>query len=307
MPSRSAGALTALTLFLLAGCTGQTDAPSLDESVSPVDLCALAAPSGAASESVLADGDVGGLQTATFPAPLSVPSLERTVVTEGDGERLTSESLVGYAMTVFDAATGAVVQSQGHDASSMPVPAASVAQFLGCATVGSRIAVAAPATDEQDATVWVLDVLDARPGRATGSDQPPVEGMPTVDLDDHGAPTIAVPDTDPPAETEIAVLKEGDGRTVAAGDDVTLHYTGVRWSDNEVFDSSWAKSAPTVLTTTDAIPGYRLALEGRTVGSQVLVVIPPSEAYGEGEINDEDLTGETLVFVVDILGSTPRS
>ena len=53
--------------------------------------------------------------------------------------------------------------------------------------------------------------------------------------------------------------------------------------------------------TTELIAGYKEALEGQTVGSQVLVVIPPEFAYGEGEINEDDLTGETLVFVVDIL------
>jgi peptidylprolyl isomerase len=50
------------------------------------------------------------------------------------------------------------------------------------------------------------------------------------------------------------------------------------------------------------VAGFQQALEGQTVGSQVLVVIPPAAGYGEGEINDQDLTGETLVFVIDILG-----
>ena len=33
--------------------------------------------------------------------------------------------------------------------------------------------------------------------------------------------------------------------------------------------------------------------------------MPPKDGYGEGETNDTDLTGETLVFVVDILATTP--
>lgn len=32
-------------------------------------------------------------------------------------------------------------------------------------------------------------------------------------------------------------------------------------------------------------------------------MIPPKDGYGEGEINDKDLKGDTLVFVVDILGA----
>ena len=35
----------------------------------------------------------------------------------------------------------------------------------------------------------------------------------------------------------------------------------------------------------------------------MLVVIPPKDGYGEGDINANDLKGETLVFVVDIIGA----
>jgi len=81
-----------------------------------------------------------------------------------------------------------------------------------------------------------------------------------------------------------------------------VQYTGVKWSDGTVFDSSWEAGAPTSFQTTGVVDGFRQALEGQTVGSQVVVVIPPAFGYGEGEINDADLKGETLVFVVDILG-----
>nr|WP_277348942.1 FKBP-type peptidyl-prolyl cis-trans isomerase [Microbacterium sp. CFH 90308] len=131
--------------------------------------------------------------------------------------------------------------------------------------------------------------------------------MPEVSLDENGVPTVTVPGGEPPTETEVAVLKKGDGPAVAPGDTVMLHYAGVRWSNGVVFDSSWAAGSPTAVVTTDLIAGYREALEGQTVGSQVLVVIPPTDAYGEGEINDEDLTGETLVFVVDILATSPAA
>ena len=45
------------------------------------------------------------------------------------------------------------------------------------------------------------------------------------------------------------------------------------------------------------VAGFQQALEGQTVVSQVIVVIPPVDGYGEGEINADDLVGETLVFV----------
>ena len=113
---------------------------------------------------------------------------------------------------------------------------------------------------------------------------------------------ITVPKTDPPAELEIAVLKQGDGAEVADGASVTVHYTGVIWGTGEVFDSSWPKGAPATFTTEGVIPGFGKALVGQKVGSQVLAVIPPAEGYGEagqGSIKGTD----TLVFVVDILAT----
>ena len=40
------------------------------------------------------------------------------------------------------------------------------------------------------------------------------------------------------------MLKKGDGAVVAPGDTVMVHYSGVRWSNGEVFDSSWSKGHP---------------------------------------------------------------
>lgn len=308
MRSRALFALStvAAAVALLSGCTGPADSTDEPEPAPPVDLCALAAPPGAVSDGIAVEGDVGSPASVAFASPLAVSTTERTVVVEGDGEKLDGASLVDYAATVFDAATGALIHSQGYDgAPALPIPASAIGPFLGCAAVGSRVVVAAPATEVDPASVWVLDILDMQPARATGADQDPVDGMPAVELDENGAPSVTIPDADPPAGTEVAVLKKGDGPVVEPGDTVLVHHTLVRWSDGSVFDSTWLTGAPASLVTTEAVPGYQQALEGQTIGSQVLVVIPPGLAYGEGEINDEDLTGETIVFVTDLLDLLP--
>jgi peptidylprolyl isomerase len=137
-------------------------------------------------------------------------------------------------------------------------------------------------------------------GRAAAHDRGPADGA----LADNGAPTITLPGGDAPTETTLETLKKGDGYTVQSGDTVLVQYTGVRWSDGETFDSTWDKGGvPTSFSTTGVVAGFQKALEGQTVGSQVLVVIPPKDGYGEGDINANDLKGETLVFVVDIIGA----
>jgi len=125
-----------------------------------------------------------------------------------------------------------------------------------------------------------------------------------VTLAKNGAPTVAIPKgEDPPTETKVATLKKGDGYTVKKGDYALIQYHGVRWSNGKTFDTTWEKNAPIAYPTTQYVPGFQKALEGQAVGSQVLVVIPPAEGYGEGKINEADLKGETLVFVIDILGA----
>jgi peptidylprolyl isomerase len=50
------------------------------------------------------------------------------------------------------------------------------------------------------------------------------------------------------------------------------------------------------------IPGWDTGLAGQTVGSRVMLVIPPKDAYGSAGQSQAGITGkDTLVFVVDII------
>jgi FKBP-type peptidyl-prolyl cis-trans isomerase len=126
--------------------------------------------------------------------------------------------------------------------------------------------------------------------------------LPEVTLADDGRPTVTIPDADPPAELQIAVLKKGDGEVVPDPANVTVQYQGVNWRDGEVFDESWGEGTPTPFSTTQVVPGFAAAMIGQTVGSQVLVVVPPAEGYGDGGQPSAGIEGgDTLVFVIDVL------
>lgn len=294
--------------LLLAGCSGSsTPESTATSSAASTDLCSLAAESGPVSESVSVDGSFGEISTATFEAGQTFDALERTVVTEGDGEEIADGDYVQYALSGYDAATGEKLGDVGYTADEM-LPAAitsesTLAPMFGCATVGSRLTVAIPGNDSASAQIYTVDVLGITPTEAWGTEQPAVEGMPTVTLADDGQPSVEVPEGDAPTEVQISVLKEGDGGAVTAGDTTLLQYYGVSWNTGESFDSSWANGAPISISGNTYVPGFIQALEGQKVGSQVLVVIPPAEGYGEGEINDDDLVGQTLIFVIDILAN----
>ena len=49
------------------------------------------------------------------------------------------------------------------------------------------------------------------------------------------------------------------------------------------------------------VQGFGAALVGQKVGSRVIVTMPPKFGYGEGTVNENDLVGQTLVFVIDII------
>ncbi|WP_336631740.1 MULTISPECIES: FKBP-type peptidyl-prolyl cis-trans isomerase [unclassified Microbacterium] len=303
----------ALSALLLAGCSGGGDpSPEASTTGAGADLCASAAPSGAVSDGVTATGDVGSVPTVDFSKPLSADglTLQRTVTVEGTGAALKAGDFVDYAATILDGTTGDVLSQSGYQPGQLlpqQVSAQSGGSIFGCATIGSRIAIATATGDEKMPTVvYVVDVLGVTPTAAWGEPQQPEAGMPTVTLDDSGAPSITVPaDLADPATTEVSVLKKGDGPVVQSGDSVLVQYKGVL-KDGTEFDSSWKKGTPVSFTTTGVVAGFQKALEGQTVGSQVLAVIPAAEGYGDKE-QGAIPANSTLVFVVDILAVAPNA
>lgn len=304
MRTRSVAALSALALsaLVLAGCSGTPSEEPSDNA-----LCAAAVPSGAASESITVDGKVGEASKATFEMPLEIKTLERTVLFEGAGEPINGDNLVSYALSAFNAETGDELGTVGYgDGLLLPsqITADSpLGQVLGCATVGSRIIATFPSSADAPGEVYIMDVLDTVPTAAWGEPQSPVDGMPTVTLDDKGMPSVKMPTGDAPTDIEISVLKKGDGQTIETGDTTLLQYYGADWATGESFDSSWSRGAPYSNPGNQYVAGFVQALEGQTVGSQVLVVIPPALGYGEAGSSEHELAGKTLVFVIDILAT----
>ena len=128
--------------------------------------------------------------------------------------------------------------------------------------------------------------------------------LPTVEGGFGEAPTIEVPDADPPSELQVEVLQAGDGPVVKPGQTVVVDYLGARWEDGATFDSSFERSPFGVaIGTGQVIAGWDEGIAGQKVGSRILMVIPPDLAYGDTSPGEPIQAGDTLVFVVDILGA----
>ncbi|KGM13561.1 FKBP-type peptidyl-prolyl cis-trans isomerase [Cellulomonas bogoriensis] len=309
---RLAAALIATTL-LLAGCG--TDEP--EETTPPADAPdGTSAPSAedlAAVEGVTVDGEVGSAPTMDFDQPFTVTNPVARVETPGTGEPLEDGQRLSIHYVAYDGDSGEQEGSTWEgDPDSLilgdPQLFPALNDVLTGESVGVRIVFAAPgiAMDPEEsvpATVMAVEVIDAvtLPTRAEGEAVDPVEGLPEVTLDDAGAPSLEIPEGyEAPEELVAQELIVGPGEPVEAGQQVTFHYTG--WTlDGEVFDSSWDRGQPfeTMIGVGQVIPGWDEGLVGQTVGSQVLLVIPPDMAYGSSP--EHELAEETLLFVVDIL------
>lgn len=309
--------LSAALLFSLAACT-PGDAPTADGEC---------APAGAASDAVGVDGAFGSVPIIDFESPLTADATQRTVLIQGEGEAASNGDTVLIEYTVLNGETGdelATTGFEGVNAERFPIDTDSqqlvgFSLLLDCATPGTRLAGVIPPVDgfgEQgvpelgltgtESLVFVIDVVSivAPPlERAEGEPQESPDGFPTVELAENGAPTITLPEGDPFTEFDLAVLILGDGPVVEDGQTVTVQYTGVNWNTGAVFDSSWERGLPADFPTNGVIQGFRDALVGQRVGSQIIAIIPPDLGYGPSGGTPDGSIGATdvIVFVVDIL------
>jgi len=268
------------TALLLAGCASVTDPPP----------------------EVHVTGDVGQEPTLVYTPPLPITRVTSEVIWEGSGPRLVDGGPVLLNFRL-EKATDATLVKETY--SGVPKPftmtpetlSQDLYDALSGHSVGARILLLLPATSatSRSATVMVVDIL---PTRASGEAVPPREGMPAVTLARDGEPKIAAPQGDPPGDPLVQALIKGDGAQVEKDATVTIQYAGVRWSDGSAFDSTWVQGEPRSFDlTTGVLPG----LVEQTVGSQVMLVIPPASG---GVVGAQD---DTLVLVVDILAATTPS
>jgi peptidylprolyl isomerase len=283
--------------------------------------------SGAAASPLVAvtvSTDVSTKPTVTFHKPFAVKKTTDEVVTPGTGATLAKSQTITFDYLLVDGRTGKELEtSYGKTPSSLTIDKSkTLTQLVSSLTgqkVGSRLLVAIAPKDgvakklktssvkKTDTLLFVIDVKTVRTplARATGEPVAPVEGLPTVTLAADGKPTITVPaGAAAPTQLVSQTLIKGTGAAVAAGQTVTVHYTGVIWASGKQFDSSWDKGQPfdVVIGKGNVIAGWDEGLVGQTVGSQVLLVIPPDKGYGTTGQESAGISGtDTLVFVVDIL------
>jgi peptidylprolyl isomerase len=161
--------------------------------------------------------------------------------------------------------------------------------------------------------VFVIDVVKsyADNAGATGAQVSNGGGnLPTVSAKAGSAPTLSFTSATPPSSLVTKTLVKGKGPAVTKGEYVIAQYTGYIWRTKKVFGSSWSSGSPFGFTIgaspEQVIPGWDKGLAGQTVGSRVMLSVPPAQGYGSAGASQAGITGkDTLVFVVDILDALP--
>jgi len=285
---RRFAAIAALVATLaIAGCSENT--PAASDSISPGDIDTI---------------EIGTSDTLapslTFPLGDDFTKPQGKVIWRGEGAELESNQpllLDIYGVSLNDGT--AVINSFD----GLPRPYVLAPEVLGeelyelliKATVGTRVLLVAPLPGEGEDAESIALVVDVLSDRAVGSTVPQVEGLPLVTVGRTGEPNIVIPDDlEEPTSPQFATLVQGEGEQVRPGSYIVANYKAVHW-DGSVFESTWPTgTAPfeTQVGTGQLPSALDEALKDQTVGSQILVVAPPSAGYA-----DEG----TLVFVVDIL------
>jgi len=273
---------------------------------------------------VITVGGTAKAPTVAFKTkPLTVKATTTKVVKAGTGATLTKANAITFNYVLVNGKDGKQVESSfGKQTAGMDLSSASLlpglSKGLTGQKVGSRLLVAIPPVDAfgaqgnaqagfgpKDTVVFLIDLVAATTPLTTakGVAVPPKAGLPTVTVDGAKPAVIVVPKTAAPKKLIIQPLIKGAGQVVKAGQSVKVNYTGVLWKNGKKFDASGdhGSSFDTQIGAGKVITGWDKGLVGQSVGSRVLLVVPPAEGYGAK--GSPPLIGakDTLVFVVDIL------
>ncbi|MET7631620.1 MULTISPECIES: FKBP-type peptidyl-prolyl cis-trans isomerase [unclassified Streptomyces] len=154
--------------------------------------------------------------------------------------------------------------------------------------------------------VFVVDILKATQiptsAKGTAVAQDNVD-LPKVGTNTDGkAPSVKIPEkTDPPTKLVSNYVLESNGEVIKETDSVVVNYVGLLWKDGKTFDSTYAQGKTQTFPLAQVtLKGLKNGLIGKKIGSRVLLVIPPDQAFGD-KAQQSIPAKSTLVFAVDLL------
>jgi peptidylprolyl isomerase len=282
------------------------------------------AASGGGLDTVTIEGDIGSSPKVTFDGRVEVSKVETKTLITGDGPELGADDEVLAHLWIGNGFS----QQKALDTYEEKKPELitindQVGKVFRDAiegqTVGSRVAVAAPAKDafgeggnptlgigNADSVIIVIDLVSDVLDGPHGTDKDAPDWTPEIVTKDDVPTGFDFSGTPEPSKRlRIAPLVQGDGATVKKGQTIVVDYLGEVYGGTAPFDESFSKTPASFQIGVGAVvKGWDQALVGRAVGSRVLLSIPPDLGYGDKGNKDAGIKGtDTLYFVVDILAA----
>ena len=298
----------------LAACGGDSGEPG-SESTSE----------GSSLESVTIEGDVGSDPDVTWDGEIKAGDVESTVVSEGDGEEVEDgDSVFAHiwigngttqqkAYSTYDSSTPQLLSVDEKALSPLFLEA------VQGRTIGSRVALAASAETafgpegntslgigNKDSILTIVDIVSGIDDEADGKEVKAPAWAPSFQGDEEAPTGFDFSGTPAPTgKLQQATLIQGEGPEVKQGQTIAVDYLGQVYEGAKPFDESYsANPASFAIGTGGVIKGWDQALVGKTVGSRVVLAIPPDLGYGKEGNKEAGIKGtDTLYFVVDILGA----
>ena len=300
-------------MVALAGC-GSSSSSSAASSASPLDAVTIT-------------GDVGTAPNVTWNSKMTASDVQNTTLTKGDGDTVATGDQVSAQIWIGNGYSEKAAYSTYDQGGAQTITVDSnlnpvLADAFTGATVGSRIAVTAPADKlfgtsgnaqlnigNKDPVLVVIDIISKPKPPLTGPQgkpQPSPAWAPKLVTKGDAVTSLNFAKTPKPdGKLRSAVLIQGTGATVKKGQTITVNYLGQVYDAKKPFDESYSKTPATFgIGNGQVIPGWDKTLVGQKVGSRVILAIPPKDGYGKKGQPSAGIKGtDTLYFVVDILGA----
>ena len=282
------------------------------------------AAAGGGLDTVTIEGDIGSSPKVTFDGRVEVSKVETETLITGDGPELAADDQVLAHLWIGNGFS----QEKALDTYEDKKPELitindQVGKVFRDAiegqTVGSRVAVAAPAKDafgeggnpalrigNEDTVIIVIDLVSGVLDGPQGTDKDAPDWTPEIVEKDDVPTGFDFGGTPQPSKRlRIAPLVQGDGATVKKGQTIVVNYLGEVYGGKAPFDESFSKTPASFQIGVGAVvKGWDQALVGRAVGSRVQLSIPPDLGYGDKGNKDAGIKGtDTLYFIVDILAA----
>lgn len=279
--------------------------------------------SGLAEVSV--SGDLGETPEVEWPDDYTAGKPESQTLIEGDGPEVAEDGTalvhywIGNGYDESEAISTYTALPEVLDLTDTELPEALTAPVVG-ATVGSRVVTSLEAEElfgpvgqpaygisNKDPLLLVTDVLGPYPIEEPYDEQG-TGFAPDLVLDEDGRPEAMrfAGRPRPTGRLQVQTLVEGEGEPIKASDVVMVDYLGQVYAKPKPFDGSF-DGTPLVQNLSGLVEGWQQALVGKTVGSRVVLAIPPRLGYGAEGNEGAGISGtDTIYFLIDVLARAPK-